>query len=36
MKIAITYCGVAKKQVETPTADTTVLDAFIVLKKRPK
>ena len=29
-------CGVVKERVETPAADTTVLDWFIVLKKFPK
>jgi peroxiredoxin 2/4 len=29
-------CGTAKERVESPAADTTVLDWFMVLKKRPK
>lgn len=29
-------CGTAKKRVETPADDTTVLDWFMVLKKCPK
>jgi len=29
-------CGTAKERVETPAADTKVLDWFMVLKKCPK